>query len=70
MTEHCQWWSIIAHSVSKWQKNGMLPHIDDLFEQLTCVGVFPSLDLAQGYHHIDISKEGAPKTAFKTPFEH
>lgn len=48
----------------------MLPHIDDLFEQLTCVGVFPSLDLAQGYHHIDISKEGAPKTAFKTPFEH
>ena len=46
----------------------LLPRIDDFFDQLAGSTVFSSLDLTQGYHHIRISKEDAPKTAFRTPF--
>lgn len=28
----------------------LLPHIDDLFDQLECANTFSSLDLAQGDH--------------------
>ena len=45
-----------------------LPRIDDLVEGLAKAKVFSSLDLAQGYHQIRISKEDVPKTAFKTPW--
>jgi len=47
-----------------------LPRIDDLFDQLAGSRVFSSLDLAQGYHQIRISKEDVPKTAFRVPFGH
>ena len=48
----------------------MLPHIDDLFDQLAGTSIFSSLYLAQGYHKIHISKENALKTTFEPPFGH
>ena len=47
-----------------------LPRIDDLFDQLAGSRVFSSLDLAQGYHQIQILEEDVPKTAFRVPFGH
>ncbi len=47
-----------------------LPRIDDLMDQLVGAKCFSSLDLAQGYHQIRISKEDVTKTAFRTPVGH
>ena len=47
-----------------------MPRIDDLFDQLVGSRVFSSLDLAQGYHQIQILEEDVPKTAFRVPFGH
>ena len=41
-----------------------LPKIDDLFAELGGSSVFTSLDLRMGYHHIALTKEARPKTAF------
>ena len=32
--------------------------------------MFTTLDLAEGYHHIRITPEDCPKTAFRTPMGH
>lgn len=47
-----------------------LPSTDDLFDQLADSCVSSSLDLSQGYHQIQISKEGVPKIPFRVPFGH
>ena len=47
-----------------------LPRIDDLFDCLQGAKFFTSLDLAQGYHQIQILDEDVPKTAFRTPKGH
>jgi Reverse transcriptase (RNA-dependent DNA polymerase)/RNase H-like domain found in reverse transcriptase/Integrase zinc binding domain/Retroviral aspartyl protease/Chromo (CHRromatin Organisation MOdifier) domain len=47
-----------------------LPRIDDLIDQLSGAQYFTSLDLAQGYHQIRVTKEDVPKTAFRTPLGH
>ena len=47
-----------------------LPRIDDLIDQLSGARFFTSLDLAQGYHQIRVTKEDVPKTAFRTPLGH
>ena len=47
-----------------------LPRIDDLIDQLSGAKYFTSLDLAQGYHQIRVTKEDVPKTAFRTPLGH
>ena len=44
--------------------------IDDPFDQLAGSYVFSSLDLAKGYHNIQISEEDVLKTAFRVPFGH
>jgi len=47
-----------------------LPRIDDLFDQLARVTVFPKIDLRSGYHQLKIKKEYVPKTAFQTRYGH
>ncbi len=43
-----------------------LGNIQDLFETIGPSRYYSSLDLAQGYHQIDIAPEDRPKTAFQT----
>jgi hypothetical protein len=47
-----------------------IPRIDDLLDAVAGSQYFTSLDLTSGYHHIVISEEDWPKTAFQTPFGH
>ena len=47
-----------------------MPRIDDLIDQLRGAKLFTSIDLAQGYHQIRISKSDTEKTAFRTPIGH
>ena len=47
-----------------------LPRIDDLFDNLVRSRVFSSLDLTQGYHQIQMSKEDVSKSAFRVSFGH
>ena len=41
-----------------------LPKIDELFARLNGVKVFSAIDIRQGYHHIALSEDAIPKTAF------
>ena len=45
-----------------------LPRIEDLFDILTCSKFFCTLDLAMGYHQVEVHPEDRKKTAFSTPF--
>lgn len=47
-----------------------LPNINDLFDMLGKSMYFTTLDLASGYHQIEVEPEDKPKTAFSTPFGH
>lgn len=47
-----------------------LPNINDLFDKLGNSIYFTTLDLASGYHQIEISSSDIPKTAFSTQFGH
>lgn len=47
-----------------------LPNINDLFDMLGKSMYFTTLDLASGYHQIEVDKEDRAKTAFSTPFGH
>ena len=41
-----------------------LPKIDELFARLNSAKVFSTIDIRQGYHHIALSEDAIPKTAF------
>ena len=41
-----------------------LPKIDQLFARLNGEMIFSAIDIRQGYHHIALSKDAIPKTAF------
>lgn len=45
-----------------------LPNINDLFDKLGKSLYFSTLDLASGYHQVELEKEDRQKTAFTTPF--
>jgi hypothetical protein len=46
----------------------MLPHIEDLFDQMRGARVFSKIDLRSGYHQIKIRPLNIPKTAFSTRY--
>jgi len=48
----------------------LLPHIDDLFDQLQGARVFSKIDLRSGYHQLKIRDPDISKTAFKTRYGH
>ena len=43
-----------------------LPNITDLLARLQNCTIFSSLELSSGYHHIGLTPEAKPKTAFAT----
>ena len=45
----------------------MLPRIDDTLDSLSRAKYFCSLDIIQGYHHVELSEESKQKTAFHAP---
>lgn len=47
-----------------------LPNITDIFDKLGKCNYFTTLDLASGYHQIEISEEDRQKTAFSTQSGH
>lgn len=47
-----------------------LPNIEYILDQLGQSSYFTTLDLASGFHQIQMKDEDAPKTAFSTPFDH
>ena len=44
-----------------------LPKIDEIYAKLKNSKVFSTLDLRSGYHHVEMTKEAHPKTAFTLP---
>ena len=45
-----------------------MPKVEDIFSQLNGAKYFSTLDLRAGYHHIGLTAESIPKTAFTSPF--
>ena len=45
-----------------------LPRIEDIFDTLTGSKFFCTLDLAMGYHQVEVHPDDREKTAFTTPF--
>ena len=45
-----------------------MPKVEDIFSQLNGAKYFSTLDLRAGYHHIGLSTDSIPKTAFTSPF--
>ena len=44
-----------------------LPKIDEIYTKLKDSKVFSTLDMRSGYHHVEMTKEAHPKTAFTLP---
>ena len=45
-----------------------MPEVEDIFSQLNGAKYFSTLDLRAGYHHIGLTTDWIPKTAFTSPF--
>jgi len=45
-----------------------LPRIEDMFDTLAGSCLFTTLDLASGYHQVEVDPKDREKTAFITPF--
>ena len=45
-----------------------MPKVEDIFSQLNSAKYFSTLDLRAGYHHIELTTDSIPKTAFTSPF--
>ena len=44
-----------------------LPKIDEIYARLQGSGVYSTLDMRSGYHHLVLSKGSRPKSAFVMP---
>ena len=44
-----------------------LPKIDEIYAKLKWSRIYTTLDLRSGYHHMALSRESRPKSAFVTP---
>lgn len=47
-----------------------LPNITDIFDKLGKSNYFSTIDLASGYHQIEVNKDDRQKTAFSTQYGH
>ena len=45
-----------------------MPKVEDIFSQLNGAKYLSTLDLRAGYHHIGLTTDLIPKTAFTSPF--
>ena len=45
-----------------------MPKVEDIFSQLNDAKYFSTLDLRARYHHIGLTTDSIPKTAFTSPF--
>ena len=45
-----------------------MPKVEDIFSQLNGAKYFSTLELRAGYHHIGLTTDSIPKTAFTSPF--
>ena len=45
-----------------------IPKVEDIFSQLNGAKYFSTFDLRAGYHHIGLTTDSIPKTAFISPF--
>ena len=45
-----------------------MPKVEDIFSQLNSAKYFSTLDLRAGYHHVGLTMDSIPKTAFTSPF--
>ena len=45
----------------------LLPKIDEIYACLKGSKVFSTLDMRSGYHHVEMTEEARPKTAFTLP---
>ena len=45
-----------------------MPNVEDIFSQLNSAKYFSTLDLRARYHHIGLTTDSIPKTAFTSPF--
>ena len=45
-----------------------MPKVEDIISQLNGAKYFSTLDLRAGYHHIGLTTDSIPKTAFTSPF--
>ena len=45
-----------------------MPKVEDIFSQLNGAKYFSTLDFRAGYHHIGLTTDSIPKTAFTSPF--
>ena len=45
-----------------------MPKLEDIFSQLNGAKYFSTSDLRAGYHHIGLTADSIPKTAFTSPF--
>jgi len=48
----------------------LLPHIDDLFDQLKGARAFSNIDMRLGYYQMKIKEVDVAKTAFRTHYGH
>ena len=46
-----------------------LPKIDEIYARLRGSIIYSALDMTSGYHHMELSKEARPKSAFVTPVD-
>ena len=52
------------------KNKGLLPRIDDLFDQLQGTQCFSKIDLRLGYHQLRIKREDISKMDFRTRYGH